>query len=424
MVNYANIRDASMTAVVDQFRQIKASGNLSAGLFISSNNPYRVVQAPEGSDTARNIAEYIASSCLTHLYDGWNYMSAALRAFVHNDVGVCGHSAYYAELRAALAFLAANGIIICWDDGSYLKSDSSVGQLYRNSRTHKAAWDALKAFAQLPSNTPDKIQIEKLIEVGGYKLADWIAELSGARSSRTLFKSFLLDCGADLELYADDKDRRSKYSYSPTALENYKKFPEQDIREIVNRFWDLFEPESPGRFEKIDLYILQSICDKLKDSMGWNEFEYKKHIINAIHKLAFGDTQKFLLKKLCGQKIELPFDLNGDGAANADLHGSMVVRACFMLRLATAACRNLLTLANVTSQDLNVWLTQCQKLRFMWQAAVPNYKYDELWADVNMAMESLDTYTPRGTEPWIITEAESLETLSKTEYIMLWGLGL
>lgn len=201
-------------------------------------------------------------------------------------------------------------------------------------------------------------------------------------------------------------------------------FPEQDIRKILNGFWELFEPESPGRFEKIDLYILQSICKKHKDSMGWNEFEYKKHLINAIHKLASGDAQNSLFKKICEQTIVLPFNLNGDGVASADLHGSMIVRACFMLRLATAACRNLLALASVTSQDLNAWLMQCQKMRFMWQASVSNYKYDELWADVNMAMESLETYAPCGAESWIINEAGSLETLSKTEYIMLWGLGL
>ena len=413
-----------MTAVVDQFLLIKASGNLSAGLFISDSNPYRAVQTPQDSDTDGNIAEYIASSCLTHLYDGWSYMSAALRAFIHNDVGVCGHSAYYAELRAALAFLAVNGIIICRNFGSYLKSDSTVNDLYSGEGTNVAVWNALKAFAQLPSTTPDKIQIEELIEVGGYKLADWIAELSGARASRTLFQSFLLGCGADLGRYAEDKDSRNKYSYSPTALEKYKVFPEQDIREKVNRFWELFAPESPGRFEMIDLYILQSIGKKYKDSMGWDESEYKNRIINVIHKLASGGTQSSFLTTLCGQKIALPFDLNGDGTATADLHGNMLVRACFMLRLATAACRNLLTLANVTSQDLNVWLMQCQEMRFMWQAAVPNYKYYDLWDDVKVAMESLETYGPREAEPWIETEAKSLETLSKAEYIMLWGLGL
>ena len=422
MQNYSTINRTSKTAVADQLRKIKQMNILSAGHFISPSNTFRVVPKTIRNDIA--IAEYIASSCITHLYDGWNYMSAALRAFIHNDVGVCGHSAYYAELRAALAFLAVNGIVICRDEGYYIKSDSTIDMLYTKETTHNAVWNALQAFANMSSSTADKVLVEDIITVEKIKMSDWIRELSGTQVSRTLCNNLLLDCGADIRRYDDDKKGRSKYSYSPTSLENYMVLPEDDIRCKVSKFWELFEPVSPGQFEKLDLYILQSIYGRYRTAIGLDVKDYETKVRAVIKNLISNNTQDIVFSKLYTRQYELPFDLNENGAVNGDLHGGMLMRAGFMLRLATAACRDLLVRAGVTSNDLGRWLIQCQKNRFMWQAAVSHYAYVDLWADVDDSITSLMTYAPVSTDSWLLTESRSLETLSKTEYIMLWGLGL
>ena len=418
-----NISRTSKAAVADQLRRIKQMNVLSAGRFISSSNTFRVVPRSAQRNDAE-IAEYIAASCITHLYDGWNYMSAALRAFIHNDVGVCGHSAYYAELRAALTFLAVNGIVICKNEGYYIRSDSTIDILYRGETTHKAVWHALQEFANMSSSTTDKVLVEDIITVEKLKISDWIRELSGTQASRTLCNSLLLECGADIQRYGDDHIGRNKYSYSPTGLEQYRMLTEEDIRCMLSKFWELFEPVSPGQFEKLDLYILQSIYGRFRDAMNLDAAVYEAKVRMVIKSLISNSAQELVFSKLCTQRYGLPFDLSEDGVANGDLYGGMLVRACFMLRLATAACRDLLLRAGVTSNDLDRWLIQCQQNRFMWQAAVSHYAYVDLWADVDESITSLMTYAPNATDSWLLTESRSLETLSKTEYIMLWGLGL
>lgn len=425
MANYSNISNASNAAVVDKLRQIKNSGELSRGSFIASSNPFRVVQAQHNQCTEQNIAEYIAASCLTHLYDGWNYLSTAMRAFVRNDVGVCGHAGYYAELRAALSLLSVNGVVICRREGLYLKSDLTIETLYAGDPTHVAVWEALKAYAQLPATTSDKVQVDSTIKVEGVSIEDWIVQLSGVGCSRTTFNSLLLECGADLERYSKDKDGRNKYSYSPTALEQYRIFSGEYIRGKIKTFWELFEPLATGNLDKFDMYILQSVFCKHRDKMGWSISEYESNVKSVINRLGLGHNVDLIFEKLCRERYELPFRLDEDGGADgACLHVGMLIRACFMLRLATAACRDLLLSAGVSSQDLDVWLMHCQKDRFMWQAPVPNYRYEDLWVDVDDSLTSLNTYAPRDNETWLETEARSLEILSRTEYIMLWGLGL
>ena len=94
-----------------------------------------------------------------------------------------------------------------------------------------------------------------------------------------------------------------------------------------------------------------------------------------------------------------------------------------MLRAATAACKELLSTAGVT-KDFEWWEKDIQENRLMWQAGVAGFQYQDVWEDIKLAMESLESYAPRGAEPWLTTEAESLETLTQSEYMMLWGLGL
>src|SRR4051812_31586529 len=62
-------------------------------------------RAPKG----RNLGQYVAASAPLHALDGWAYVARSLDAAFMGDPDAARHLAYYAELRAALALLAAAG---------------------------------------------------------------------------------------------------------------------------------------------------------------------------------------------------------------------------------------------------------------------------------------------------------------------------
>ena len=88
------------------------------GSWIARSNRYRKeadkeVRTDEKSGrgvAGAQLAQYVAASAIVHCYDGWSYLGRALEAEMAADPDAAIHLAYYAELRAAMALLASEGI--------------------------------------------------------------------------------------------------------------------------------------------------------------------------------------------------------------------------------------------------------------------------------------------------------------------------
>lgn len=428
MGKYLDIKKASRSAVCRALSASKLAGVFRRQLFLDPANDFRAVPEPRFVDKTK-VLEYLPVSCLTHLHDAWRYLGAALRALSHNDIGVCGHTAYYAELRAAMSFLAANGVVTLKDSGYYLDSTGSLARFYKGDGTHLAVWTTLKEFSALPQSVTDKVRVDKLIRPGGRALSDWVVAFSNGIGIAHAFYSRLLTCWAsDIEKYESDREARNKYSYSPTDLDNYVTFGREQLCSIISTIWRMFEPDPRGGFPAIDYYILLQLLRGLRKNLGLTNVEYKHRLLLMVNQLFPGvpDAMTYVQMIFSRRKL-LPFSLGQTGGEamwpTGALHVEILFRACFMLRAATAACKELLSTAGVT-KDFEWWEKDIQENRLMWQAGVAGFQYQDVWEDIKLAMESLESYAPRGAEPWLTTEAESLETLTQSEYMMLWGLGL
>jgi hypothetical protein len=81
--------------------------------WVDSNNRYlingalRIEQdAQSGTLVSKDLKEYIAASTVLHCKDGWDYYSSAVSAIIVGNFHNAIHFAYYAEMRAVMAFLA------------------------------------------------------------------------------------------------------------------------------------------------------------------------------------------------------------------------------------------------------------------------------------------------------------------------------
>ena len=117
----------------------------------------------------QELGEYIASSVPLHLADGWNYLSRAFDASSRGDRGSTYHLAYYAELRAAMSLLAAEGIGI-FNSRHIALNDKFQTTVY-HSNTHEATWAVLSSW----SKEQDKAEaLLRSISIETVNLSDWL----------------------------------------------------------------------------------------------------------------------------------------------------------------------------------------------------------------------------------------------------------
>jgi hypothetical protein len=84
---------------------------------LKPGNRYRVKCTSKYSDdldantvSDPNLVAYIAGSGPAHVIDAWSYLGRAIDATLRADTSSAIHFGYYAELRAAMALLACEGV--------------------------------------------------------------------------------------------------------------------------------------------------------------------------------------------------------------------------------------------------------------------------------------------------------------------------
>jgi hypothetical protein len=212
------VRKASSKAIVIALGRL--SRYASKNKWISETNRYRnntvnnIEDDYRGGVKQKALVEYIAASGPLHCADGWSFLSRGVEACERGNPSVAVHLGYYAELRAAMAILATQGIGV-FDKHHYIVETPSSCQLI-NSSTHVFTWAALEFWASLPKSGEDLL---KVFHVRGNTLWSWLnAYQSSTTISSTVASSWLKTWGLDLQLLADDQGVRNEASYRPNDI--------------------------------------------------------------------------------------------------------------------------------------------------------------------------------------------------------------
>lgn len=403
--------------------------------------PAKILAQDSHTGTAivhRDLSDYIAASTSLHCTDGWSYLSCAIEAQMRGNAGACTHFGYYAELRAAMAILAAQGVGI-FDDRHFVVNPSRncleipSASNGRKVGTHQIAWLALKHWATLPAAGD---LIFEAIRPAGIRLGDWVGTFNPGATPAIIASEWLKKWGLDLERLADDRTARNEASYGPTCVYPNKSLAVSLSCGFVKELWHLCQP-ALSCFENLDRYLLRRTLQAtfhaitgtthMKDRAG-----YKHKVVSMLSLLdppglAHDRWYTFLARSkppkiLSEAEGELPHRHVGH-------HVQVLARAALLLRVASGACAALCQDASVKQDDLRFWWRPFGEQRGLWNPHGEPLLLKDLWDDVNTALEDLsDWQAGAGPNPDLARlrreRSQALSVLSGCERIGLWGLGL
>ena len=344
------------------------------------------------SNNAKALGEYIACSVPLHLLDGWDYLSRSFNAACHGDRYSAFHLAYYAELRAAMSLLAADGIGV-FHNRHLAMSEGLVLLEYRSVGTHQAAWDLLRAWAQRQGNGK---RLLDLIPVGSANFSELLAEAWVPPEATA--KDWLLQWSLDLLIMAEDRSRRNKMSYRPTRIETPAPepiHPRQEMSGPLVATWAVLEPEAGGGVA-LDVALLMKALDYAPDKeAALRVLRDRGNLNERLYKIVAGDT--------LSENDRLPLAYAEAIFETAGMeHGSAVpvavpilYRALLMLRIASARAARLLSDAGVSKSDLEFWWAPLGTDSGLWDAPGDIESFADLWADVEDALEEIRSVPDR-----------------------------
>src|ERR1022692_1923182 len=152
----ATVARASRGAMEVVLRQLQQY--LANNTWLSPTNRYatdtidrlRSDSAAGSQLVSADLVQYIAASAPVHLLDGWAFLGRAVDASLRGDPDTARHLAYYAELRAAMALLASEGLGVFDKQHFVVESSMPPSMIRSSSGTHAIVWDLLKAWCVLP----------------------------------------------------------------------------------------------------------------------------------------------------------------------------------------------------------------------------------------------------------------------------------
>jgi hypothetical protein len=424
----------------------------SRNRWLGANNRYcqdvidqlRIDVAPGGAFTHHQLASYIAASSVIHCMDGWSYAARAVEAELSGDTSAARHLAYYAELRAAMSVLAAQGIGAFKNVHIILKTDGQCAPLAAGG-AHEFVWDALQHWAQ-QSTAADLVL--RVIRPGGVELWRWLDHFSPAAGSnfRTILaKEWLLEWGLDLQQFAGDRDARNDSSYRPTTI-GKRAGPSLDTSlDFIEHLWQAHEPSLSNPFRSIDRYLLRrSLTSFFRASDPQHRHprraraDFGRLLKPVFHAIMPAPTNGDLSELQWRQFLTFrsPFGENlifteaekRDAVSSPVHHIQVIARAVILLRVATGAVR--LNLKNLPSQDVSLlafWWRSIGETRGLWEGSTPPTQFTDLWIDIDSALSTLQSWRSAGgtTKKALLANApDAVRTLSSCERVAMWGLGL
>lgn len=434
------VRKASRTHIAGYFAE--GGSALRRNRWLSDTNRYRKncietyradLSAPPVNDY--QLIRYVAASSPTHLIDGWSFFSRGIDAALKGDVYSAIHFGYYAELRAAMALLAAEGIGIFNDQHPIVVSNKvcdvlSQGlQIWQPSKkaykrigsgTHKLVWPCLDQWSRKPDSG---VLLGQILKPGGMDLHHWLAAAKLTVPQSALMQRWLEKWGVDLAATSNDRARRNIASYRPSELRPPAQLPAAGLLDFLDALWRLFEPGSPAtRFPTMERHLLR---DALRTST--------KTMPSAGDLLATGlgaaeatDWATFLAAPEAMVLInDARKEVDVDGAR---CHLQVLSRAALLLFVAGGAARQHIARGQISASNLEFWFERFGTERLLWPAGGTPDNVLDSWADVSEALVRLNQWrTESGGAPiemYAVFEAlpSELRRLCSFEAVAVWSL--
>lgn len=427
----------------------RALSQIAQQRWITPRNRYRVstIKSIEadyaaGSLNSRQLTDYVAVSTPLHCCDGWAYLGRAIGCHLHGDPDSARHLAYYAELRATMAILASQGVVILNHQHFVIDSGGSA-TLLRPGGTHEVAWEALEAWSGLG---PTATLLGEILVPGGQSLNQWIAAMPNGASWQPIAKDWLLKLGLDLQLLSSDRNARNEASYRPTRLHPRTSLTSAEAATSAREIWTLLEPAPPLSFGEIDRFLLRLTLETAFEATEGSSprrspMRYSNVVSSVVGTSVMG-ADAFLWEQFLKRET-LPDEpgiidlvrLNRRRTVppvadrevrRSDHHLSVMARALLLLRIASGATRRMLVDAGISFDDLSFWWHPYGTERGLWEVPPTAAHITDSWADTEADLLDIDdwlSHEPPGTyHDLLSTVPSSLTSLTNLEMVGLWSL--
>ncbi len=390
-----------------------------------------------------HLREYIAASVVVHCLDGWAYLGRCASAQLVGDQHSASHLGYYAELRGAMAILAAHGVGVFDKEHAVVTATGECVRVAwprnRSGRptgpgTHGFVWDALDEWAASPDAADSVLAC---IRAGGHPLCDWLDHFARTPAwAQTLASSWLRAWGVDIKRLADDRDARNLSSYRPTGLLARRSTPVMNSVLHVAELWRVCEPTPDSPFADLDRELTRAaLHQSFKGAYGRSHLSRLPQFRNRVKALVTrmnpslppGTDWETYLSSGVPKAGVLSAAKGNDGPESGQHSLQVGARALLLLRLATGASEKLIAgLPQTTRQHLRSLLDGYGADRALWRTAQMPAGFGDLWADIREASEQLasDVANIGCYADLQQRQAPAMVALSSWERAALWGLGV
>ena len=364
-----------------------------------------------------DMAAYVAASGPAHAIDGWSFLGRSVDACLRNDAYNAIHLAYYAELRAAMALLATEGVGIL---NSHHTRVSQTGRTsnYGNGATHSHIWPCLNYWASCRSSF---LLLESVFQPAGRPLSHWFGSLGASTPARAVARQFLRMWGLDLRILADDHNLRNQVSYRPSEFYRPSLIGIHDVLSVVCNLWECVEPSSNGRFLRLESGLLGRA---LRAGSTGNLTAARLQLV-GLSAMEANRWASVLLPANEPQILNLAAQISNFGPAQCPLE--VVARATLLLALATAAARRHIAAAGYTAQHLAFWWQRHGESRGLWSIGGAPADPIDAWADIKDRLDEVTTWRQQNPAiqsfyDWRRQGADAVELFGAFELVAIWGL--
>lgn len=405
---------------------------LAAGQWLPSGHRYAgggLKPKPPVADPT--LADYIALSAVQHAFDGWAYWGRAVAAEISGDSNVASHLGYYAELRAAKAILASEGIGLFSNTLAVVEQGGRCVVTEVRASSHQVLWAALEGWI----NGNARSIVFRLLKPFGHSIEDWLGHFPG--SSSPVAQQWLYRWGLDLQALASDRDSRNVASYEPSGCPPTVREHSEKALDYVTRLWRSCQPTGVGATLALDRLVLRETLETVfrtghpyARSARQAPTQYRKKVRRTVESLSLGPTShKASLSVLDPRKIPEGMDIFEIAKRTSDArtrtHVTEVLsRAVLLLRLATACAHDLLAeLGTDPRAATQHWWESRHVRRGLWPVGHALDSFSDLWDEADEALDTLAN-PPNGVSTFGLRSsdcASSVATLATAERIFFWG---
>jgi hypothetical protein len=427
------LRRASRVKIDEHFT--KLSKKWRSTKWINSNNRYRLrctsrfekdLKERPIAVNADHLIKYVSASSATHAIDGWSILGRAVESALRGDSYSSIHFGYYAELRAAMALLAAEGIGVFDRQHAVIDANGAVlafpvnrnpARLATPSKagTHQMIWPVLNYWSGL-GKAGDLIN--SAVRPNMISMPVWLSTLGLHVPIGAVARQWLSTWGIDLAGAESDHDLRNLASYRPSEFRKPPAIPPSQLINFVEELWQLFEPSTARRFPNLERVLLRQVIGTSHPgpigtnqlaNLGMNTFEAQSWATY-----------------LASTKDPLPISLarQTERIEGAECALNVISRAALLLFVATSAVRRMLATAGFTTMDLAFWWHRHGEERTLWDTATTPLDPIDVWQDVLQSITDSKTWCAAnpGSSVRAWRAATPVGILSGFDLVAIWGL--